>query len=148
MLAGLAVLRISHATWLRIGAHRPSGLGDQVAWDLLCWPHGSNSLCAPQYFRGTFCGCCHFWTSASTLVIIIWTVSIIPVYVQCAARTGRPWGALPGWVMVLEYGCVAIAPRLFFMRRTHSRTRRTLNSVSSAKDAEPYYCSGNLALSS
>ncbi|MGH9545624.1 MAG: hypothetical protein ACRD23_10455, partial [Terriglobales bacterium] len=59
-----------------------------------------------------------FLTSASTLLMIFWTVSIIPVYVQWHLRTlGGPWGALPGWVMVLEYGCLATAAAIMGWRR-------------------------------
>src|SRR2546429_542103 len=59
-----------------------------------------------------------FLTSASTLLIILWSVSIIPTYVMWCLRTlGRPWGALPGWVMLLEYGCVAIAAAIIALRR-------------------------------
>ncbi len=59
-----------------------------------------------------------FLTSASTLLIILWTVSIIPTYVMWHLRTlGRPWGSLPGWVMLLEYGCVATAGAMIALRR-------------------------------
>jgi hypothetical protein len=30
---------------------------------------------------------------------------------------GRPWGALPVWVMLLEYGCVAMAGAIIASRR-------------------------------
>jgi hypothetical protein len=43
------------------------------------------------------------------LLIIFWTVSIIPTYVQWHLRAlGLPWGALPGWLMLMEFGCVGI----------------------------------------
>jgi hypothetical protein len=59
-----------------------------------------------------------FLMSSSTLLIVVWTVSIIPVYIQWHMRTlGRPWGALPGWVMVLEYGCVAMSAAIIALRR-------------------------------
>jgi hypothetical protein len=46
-------------------------------------------------------------------------VSIIPTYVMWHLRAlGRPWGPLPGWVMLLEYGCVAIAAVIIALRRT------------------------------
>jgi len=51
-------------------------------------------------------------------VIIVWTVSIIPTYIMWHLRTlGRPWGPLPVWVMLLEYGCVAIAAAIITLRR-------------------------------
>jgi hypothetical protein len=75
-------------------------------------------LCAPAVFPWYLLGLLPFLTSASTLLIIVWSVSIIPVYVQWHLRTlGRPWGALPGWVMLLEYGCVAIAGVIILLHR-------------------------------
>ncbi|MGH9539565.1 MAG: hypothetical protein ACRD3H_16685, partial [Terriglobales bacterium] len=59
-----------------------------------------------------------FLTSASTLLIILWTVSITPVYIMWHWRAlGHPWGSLPGWVMMLEYGCLGIAAAIFALRR-------------------------------
>jgi len=120
MLAGLAVLAgLVTATWLRIRRSTPEWSRDQFAWDLFVWPMAATLLCAPAVFPWYLLWLLPFLTSASTLMIIIWTVSIIPVYVQWRLRAlGRPWGALPGWVMVLEYGCVAIAAAIIFMRRT------------------------------
>jgi alpha-1,6-mannosyltransferase len=119
MLAGLAMLAgLVTATWLRIRRSEPEWSADQFAWDQFAWPMAATLLCAPAVFPWYLVWLLPFLTSASTLLIIIWTVSIIPVYVQWHLRAlGRPWGALPGWVMVLEYGCVAIAAAIIFMRR-------------------------------
>ena len=119
LLVGLAMLvGLVTATWLRIRRSAPEWSGEQFAWDLFAWPMAATLLCAPAVFPWYLLWLLPFLTSASTLLIIIWTVSIIPVYVQWHLRAlGRPWGALPGWVMVLEYGCVAIAAVIIFMRR-------------------------------
>jgi hypothetical protein len=75
-------------------------------------------LCAPAIFPWYLLWLLPFLTSASTLLIIIWTVSIIPVYVQWHLRTlGHPWGSLPGWVMLVEYGCVAGAAAVILVRQ-------------------------------
>jgi hypothetical protein len=59
-----------------------------------------------------------FLTSASTLLLIVWTVSIILTYVQWHLRAlGRPWGPLTGWVMLVEYGCVATAAAMIAVSR-------------------------------
>jgi len=56
----------------------------------------------------------------ATIPIVVWTVSIIATYVQWHLRAlGHPWGALPGWVMLLEYGCVAMAGAMIALRRHH-----------------------------
>ena len=82
------------------------------------WPMAACLLCAPAVFPWYLLWLLPFLTSASTLLIIIWTVSIIPVYVQWHLRAlGHPWGALPGWVMLLEYGCLAIAAVIIALRR-------------------------------
>jgi hypothetical protein len=58
-----------------------------------------------------------FARSGSTVPIMIWTVSIIPTYYVWHLRAlGRPW-ILPGWIMPLEYGCVAIAGAILGFRR-------------------------------
>jgi hypothetical protein len=82
------------------------------------WPMAACLLCAPAVFPWYLLWLLPFLTSASTLLIIVWTVSIIPTYVQWHLRAlGRPWGALPGWVMLLEYGCVAGAGAVVASRR-------------------------------
>jgi hypothetical protein len=114
LLAWLAVLvGLATATWLRIRSAAPD-------WspDLFAWPMAASLLCAPVVFPWYLLWLLPFLTSASTLLIIIWTVSIIPTYVQWHLRAlGRPWGALPGWVMLLEYGCLAIAALIIALRR-------------------------------
>ncbi len=112
LLAGLAVLvGLVTATWLRRRAPEWSP-------DIFAWPMAASLLCAPAVFPWYLLVLLPFLTTASTLLIIIWTVSIIPIYVQWHLRAlGRPWGALPGWVMLLEYGCVAIAAAILALRR-------------------------------
>lgn len=112
LLTGLAVLvGLLTATWLRSAA-------PELSPDALAWPMAACLLCAPVVFPWYLLWLLPFLTSASTLLIIVWTVSIIPTYVQWHLRAlGRPWGALPGWVMLLEYGCVAAAGAMIALRR-------------------------------
>ena len=112
LLAGLAVLvGLVTATWLRSAAPEWSP-------DLLAWPMAASLLCAPVVFPWYLLGLLPFLMSASTQLIIVWTVSIIPTYVQWHLRAiGHPWGALPGWVMLVEYGCLATATALLLLRR-------------------------------
>jgi len=56
------------------------------------------------------------------LPIVIWTVSIIPTYIVWHLRTvGRPW-VLPGWVLWLEYGSVAVTGAMILLRRVVRRS--------------------------
>lgn len=102
--AGLALLvGFVTAIWLR---------STKPEWSpgLFAWPMAASLLFAPAVFPWYLLWLLPFLTSTSTLLLIIWTVSIIPVYVQWHLRSlGHPWGALSGWVMLLEYGCVAVS---------------------------------------
>jgi alpha-1,6-mannosyltransferase len=119
LLAGLAVLvGLVTATWLRIRRATPEGSPDLFAWPMFAWPMAASLLCAPVVFPWYLLWLLPFLTSASTLLIIIWTVSIFLVYVQWHLRAlGHPWGSLPDWVMLLEYGCVAGAAAILGFRR-------------------------------
>jgi alpha-1,6-mannosyltransferase len=126
-LAGLAVLvGLVTATLLRRATLRRASLRsaapmwspDVFAWPMFAWPMAASLLCAPVVFPWYLLWLLPFLTSASTLLISVWTVSIIPTYVMWHFRAlGRPWGALPGWVMLLEYGCVATAGVILALRR-------------------------------
>ncbi len=126
LLAGLAVLiGLVTATWLRTRSAAPGCSPDQFAW-----PMAASLLCAPAVFPWYLLWLLPFLTSASTLLIMIWTVSIFPTYVMWHLRTlGHPWGSLPVWVMLLEYGCVAAAAAIIALRRI-TRPAARQNSTS------------------
>ncbi len=114
LVVGLAVLAgLATATWQRI--RRATG---EWSLDEFSWPMAASLFCAPAVFPWYLLWLLPFLTSASTLLLIVWTVSIIPTYVQWHLRAlGHPWGSLPGWVMLLEYGCLAIAAAIIAFRR-------------------------------
>jgi len=86
--------------------------------EMFAWPMAASLLCAPAVFPWYLLWLLPFLTAASTTLIILWTVTIIPTYVQWHLRTlGHPWGALPGWIMLLEYGCLAMAAIILAFRR-------------------------------
>jgi alpha-1,6-mannosyltransferase len=74
-------------------------------------------LCAPVVYPWYLLWLLPFVRSISTLPIIIWTLSIIPTYYVWHLRTvGRPW-LVPDWIMVLEYGSVAVAAAIIALLR-------------------------------
>jgi alpha-1,6-mannosyltransferase len=109
--AGLAVLvGFLTAIWMRRKA---------PAWspDAFAWPMAAALLCAPVVYPWYLLWLLPFVRSASTVPIIIWTVSIIPTYYVWHLRTlGRPW-LLPSWTMLLEYGAVVAAGVVIGFRR-------------------------------
>jgi alpha-1,6-mannosyltransferase len=109
--AGLPVLvGFLIATWLRRTSPERSP-------DVFAWPMAASLLCAPVVYPWYLLWLLPFLRSASTLPIIIWTVSIIPTYVVWHLRTlGRPW-LVPGWIMLLEYGSVATTGVIIALRR-------------------------------
>jgi hypothetical protein len=85
--------------------------------DAFAWPLAASLLCAPVVYPWYLLWLLPFVRSAATVPIIVWTVSIIPTYYVWHLRTlGRPW-LVPGWVMLLEYGSVAIAAVIIALRR-------------------------------
>ena len=110
-VAGLAVLvGFLTAMWLRSKA--PAGSPDEFAW-----PMAASLLCAPVVYPWYLLWLLPFLRSASTVPIIIWTVSIIPTYYVWHLRAlGRPW-LVPGWIMLLEYGCVAMTAAIILLPR-------------------------------
>ena len=112
VLVGLAILvGVLTAFWFR--ARVQSWTGDAVAW-----PMAASLLCAPAVFPWYLLWLLPFLRSVSTLPLIIWTVSIIPTYVVWHLRAlGHPF-ALPGWIILLEYGSVVLTAGLIVLRRS------------------------------
>ena len=117
LLSALAVLAgILVAMWIR---RKSGGLSSEA----FAWPMAASLLFAPVVFPWYLLWLVPFLTSASTLLITVWTMSIIPVYVMWHLRAqGRPWGALPVWVMLLEYGALAIVAAVLGFRRLGRRS--------------------------
>jgi hypothetical protein len=98
------------AIWLR------STLPEWSA-DAFAWPMAASLLCAPVVYLWYLLWPLPFLRSASTLPITIWTMSIVPTYVVWHLRTlGRPW-LVPGWILLLEYGPVALTGVIIALHR-------------------------------
>ncbi|MGA9508049.1 MAG: hypothetical protein WBV55_05315 [Candidatus Sulfotelmatobacter sp.] len=111
LAAGLAVLvGFLTAIWMRSTATASSPAA-------FAWPMAASLLCAPVVYPWYLLWLLPFLRSASTVPLVIWTVSIIPTYYVWHLRAlGHPW-VLPGWIMPLEYGCVAFAGAFIGFRR-------------------------------
>jgi hypothetical protein len=109
--AGIAALvGFAIAAWFR----RKS---DTFSADAFAWPMASSLLCAPMVYPWYLLWLLPFVRSVSTTPLMIWTVSILPTYIIWHLRSiGRPW-ILPGWVLLLEYGLVAITAAIVLWRR-------------------------------
>jgi len=112
LLAALAALA-GFVIAIRLRRSMPDCTPDQLAW-----PMAASLFCAPAVFPWYLLWLLPFLTSPSTLVLIVWSVSIIPTYLQWHLRTlGHAWGALPVWIMLVEYGCVAVTATVMLARR-------------------------------
>jgi hypothetical protein len=111
VIAALAALPgILIAIWLRTKSQT-------LSEDAFAWPMAASLLCAPVVYPWYLLWLLPFVRSKSTLPLVIWTVSIIPTYIVWHLRAlGRPW-VLPGWVLGLEYGSVAVAAIIILLHR-------------------------------
>jgi alpha-1,6-mannosyltransferase len=109
IVAGLAVLvGLITAGLLR---SKPVGWGDKWAW-----PMAASLGCAPVVYPWYLLWLLPFVRSPSTLPLMVWTVSILPTYLVWYLRSlGYEW-RVPGWVLLLEYGSVAITAAIVSRR--------------------------------
>lgn len=109
-VVGLVVLvGVVTAIWIRMKSDWSS--------DAVAWPMAASLLFAPVVYPWYLLWLLPFMRSVSTLPLIIWTVSIIPAYyVWHLHALGRPW-ILPGWIMPLEYGAIALVAAIVLLRR-------------------------------
>jgi hypothetical protein len=127
-LRGRPSTRVGTATSAVERAQQATLSGDELAW-----PMAASLLCAPVVYPWYLLWVLPFVRSVSTLPLIIWTVSIIPTYYVWHLRAlGRPW-ILPSWILLLEYGSVAIAAGVVLLRRGTSPDQPVLPDDSVSK---------------
>jgi alpha-1,6-mannosyltransferase len=108
--ATAALIGFAVAIWLRRKSAACSS-------DAFAWPMTASLLCAPVVYPWYLLWLLPFLRSTSAVPIMIWTVSIIPTYYVWHLRSiGRPW-LVPDWIMVLEYGALAVAGSIIAFRR-------------------------------
>jgi hypothetical protein len=128
--AGLAILvGFSIAVWMR--TRQPQSSLD-LSGEAFAWPMAASLLCAPVVYPWYLLWLLPFMGSASTLPIIVWTVSIIPTYYVWHLRAlGRPW-ILSGWILLLEYGAIAAGGAIILLRTSGRPAVTKLASDSAA----------------
>src|SRR5256885_9316988 len=74
-------------------------------------------FCAPVVYPWYLLWLLPFSRSISTVPLIVWTLSIIPTYYVWHLRiVGQQW-LVPDWIMLLEYGAVALVAAMIALRR-------------------------------
>ena len=109
--AGFAVLSgLLLAVWIRSRWPVPS----PDAW---AWPMAVSLAGAPVVYPWYLLWLVPFLDSAATLPLMVWTVSILPVFsVWYSYAFGGPW-QVPDWILLLEYGPVTLAALIHLFRR-------------------------------
>ena len=122
LIVGLALLvGLLTAVWIRTKSSALSA-------DASAWPMAATLLCAPVVYPWYLLWLLPFVRSASTVPLIIWTVTIIPTYYVWHLRLlGRPW-VVPSWIMILEYGSVALTASIIWFRK-YTRTEVNRDST-------------------
>ena len=111
LVAGLALLvGFLTAVWMRRRSAEESA-------EAFAWPMAASLFCAPVVYPWYLLWMLPFLRSTSTLPILVWTLSILPTYYMWHLRTvGRPW-LVPDWIVILEYGSVAVVAAMIALRR-------------------------------
>ncbi|MGH9313429.1 MAG: hypothetical protein ACRD1S_09545 [Vicinamibacterales bacterium] len=87
------------AAWLR-------AKGAASAPEAWAWPMAVTLMFAPLVYPWYLVWLVPFLTTRWTLPLLVWSITILPVYVVWAFPPGTRW-AVPGWLLVIEYGAVA-----------------------------------------
>jgi hypothetical protein len=116
IVAALAVfVGFLTAIWMR----RKSA---ECSSDEFAWAMAASLFCAPVVYPWYLLWLLPFLRSTSTMPLMIWTLSIIPTYYVWHLRNvGQQW-LVPDWIMLLEYGSVAVAAAIIALRRLRDRS--------------------------
>jgi alpha-1,6-mannosyltransferase len=102
------------AAWLRAKAAATA----PEAW---AWPMAVTLIFAPLVYPWYLVWLVPFLTTRWTLPLLVWSITILPVYVVWAFPPGTRW-AVPRWLLAIEYGAAAatLAFILTRARRGHA----------------------------
>jgi len=106
--AGVAV-----AAWMRLSRSAAA----PEAW---AWPMALSVACAPVIYPWYLLYFTPFLFTQRTIPLVVWTYSVLPVYLVWSVPQYRhPW-IVPTWVLALEFGAVVAA--MAFVARRRSAT--------------------------
>jgi hypothetical protein len=92
---------------------------DPAAW---AWPMAVALVCAPVVYPWYLLAFTPFLLTRATTPLIVWTLSVLPVYVVWErARGGGAW-VVPGGLMVVEYGAALLAGAFLLWSRRSATT--------------------------
>src|SRR4029079_542406 len=99
------------AIWMRITRAVDAADG----W---AWPMAASVACAPVIYPWYLLYFTPFLFTRRTLPLVVWTYSVLPVYLVWAVPSyRRPW-VVPPWVLALEYGAALAAMAIVARRRS------------------------------
>ena len=86
------------------------------AW---AWPMAAALALAPLVHPWYLVWIVPFLTTRWTIPLLVWSLTILSVYVVWAFPPGSPW-AVPGWLLIIEYGAIAATAVLIWATRAPS----------------------------
>jgi alpha-1,6-mannosyltransferase len=108
------------AMWLRRRA-------TELSLEEFAWPIAAFLFCAPVVYPWYLLWLLPFLGSASTLPLLVWTVSIVPTYYVWHLRTlGQQW-VVPDWIVLVEYGAVALTAIVASLRTMRFSMRSSMD---------------------
>jgi alpha-1,6-mannosyltransferase len=107
--------------WIAVGAGLIVAAGFRLratlngpeAW---AWPMAVALALAPLVHPWYLVWLVPFLTTRGTLPLLVWSITILPVYVVWAFPPGSPW-AVPVWLLAIEYGAIAATAILVWATR-------------------------------
>jgi hypothetical protein len=84
------------------------------AW---AWPMAVALALAPLVHPWYLVWLAPFLTTRQTMPLLVWSITILPVYIVWAFPPGSPW-AVPGWLLAIEYGAIAATAIVIWAARS------------------------------
>jgi hypothetical protein len=131
---GAAVFALAVGLGAAVWARLRLQASDPAAW---AWPMALALACAPVIYPWYLLYFTPFLVTRATRPLLVWTWTIIPVYIVWDRATrGAAW-RVPNWLMVVEYGLVVVTIVLLVIADKQGQAERHPNLVPAAGDGTP-----------